>query len=196
MPDHGFDAFNLSGSLLPLILLWLFITFFLKLCPVQCTNYWLVSDLPLSESISNRLIVDASITVEPWLKTTLLFGQVLANPSQPRQTAGFEPKSEFWNTLKDHFSLFPYVVFMSRFNCLHRNRGCMALLIIIDREAREIIHLVASVCQFVCLSVYTLLFAAEWLVIPMLICRPVCVFVSNQGTLAIKSCVQRSRAFD
>ncbi len=48
---------------------------------------------------------------------------------------------------------------------------------IIDREAREIIRLVASVRPFVCLSV-----CAHMKYSP----RPLCVYISNQGTFAIK----------
>ncbi len=49
--------------------------------------------------------------------------------------------------------------------------------LVIDREAREIIRLVASVCPSVRLS-------------------DLCVFVSDQETFAIKSCAQQSGAFN
>ncbi len=70
-------------------------------------------------------------------------------------------------------------------------------IIFIDREAREIIRLVTSVRPSVRLSVCLFVYALTsesfdtWNTV-----QDLCVFVSNQETFAVKSCAQRSRAFN
>ncbi len=70
------------------------------------------------------------------------------------------------------------------------------MFIFIDREASEIISLVASVRLSVCQAFYTMRMPRSGRYMGSA-CRVLsAVFVSNQETFAIKSCAQRSGAFN
>ena len=70
----------------------------------------------------------------------------------------------------------------------------VSIVLIVDCKAREIIHLVASVCLSV--RLFFCLCSKEnhhdtWNTV-----QDFCVFVSNQETFAIENCMQRLRAFN